>query len=379
MQDLKAKDIDDLPIPDKPLEIRHSKCTGLLIRVQPVTGGKTWYWEHRTLGRKHRIKIGRYPEFTVSRAVAAADRLRTQVRDGRKPAEERRTMRQSMRLSDLVDVYLEWARVHRPKSAQFFKSTLLVSFEPLLNKPVLSVDLPTLTEWKTWRKSTPLDFALTLPTAHTINKNVKVLHALFNWAVAEKHIQFNPIAGVKLEKQDDPPEMRPLTRDEEAKILEHLDGYREDFRALFLVALDTGGRRGELLALDWKHVDLTQGRITLIGTTTKSAKTRLIPLTPRAKDALKALRATQSSDLVFTLSKSYLDKLWRQVCAEAVVSGVRWHDLRHSFGTRLALLGVPTLVIKSLMGHSTIRITERYLHAADTAKDDAIALLGAGQ
>lgn len=376
MENLTVEKINEIGIPEKVVEKRHSKCQGLLIRVQPKTGLAVWYYEHRRNGRKHRIKIGAYPTIKPSAAMEKADKLRTQVKEGGNPAEERRIARRSLRLSDLVDLYLEWAKVHRPRSVGAMEHTLRVCFEALQDKPVLSIDVPAITAWRTERKITPLENAAATPAEITINGNIKSLRAALNWAVAEKHIPRNPIAGVKLERQDDPPEMRPLTHDEEARILQHIGNYRLDFQTLFVVALDTGGRRGELLALTWNHVDLKRGRITLIGTTTKSKKTRHISLTPRARLALETLKAHAEGEHVFPFSKSLVGQLWRSVANDAEVYGVRWHDLRHSFGTRLALLGVSTLVIKSLMGHSTIRITERYLHAADSSKDDAIKLLG---
>jgi integrase len=374
MENLTVEKINEIGIPEKVVEKRHSKCQGLLIRVQPKTGLAVWYYEHRRNGRKHRIKIGAFPAIKPTDAMAKADKLRTQVKEGGNPAEERRIARRSLRLSDLVDLYLEWAKVHRPRSAGAMEHTLRVCFEGLKDKPVLSIDIPAITSWRTQRKTSAIGAAL--PSAITVNKNLKQLRAMFNWATTQKLIPRNPIAGVELESQDDPPEMRPLSHDEEAAILKHIGNYRLDFQTLFVVALDTGGRRGELLALTWNHVDLKRGRITLIGTTTKSKKTRHISLTPRARLALETLKAHAEGELVFPMSQSLVGQLWRSVAGEADVFGVRFHDLRHSFGTRLALLGVPTLTIKSLMGHSTIRITERYLHAADSSKDDAIKLLG---
>jgi len=377
MENLTKEVIDAIGIPEKPLEKRHSKCQGLLLRTQPITGKKTWYWEHRRGGRKQRVKVGDWPKCTVSTAITRANDLRGRVEKGEDPAAEKRIIRRSLRLSDLVDIYIEWAKVHRPRSVVTLDHTLRVCFESLNDKPVLSVDLPAITAWRTARKVTPLNDRDTPPANRTINENVKTLRAMLNWAVREKHIIRNPIAGVTLERQDDSPEMRPLTKAEEKKIIQHIGKYRLDFQTLFIVALDTGGRRGELLALTWKSVDFSRGRITLKGTTTKSGKTRHVKLTPHARLALETLKAQGEGELVFPMSKSLVGQLWRAVANDAEVYGVRWHDLRHSFGTRLALLGIPTLTIKALMGHSTIRITERYLHAVDKSKDEAIELLGA--
>lgn len=381
-----AKTIDAIEVPDKPLEIRHPKCTGLLLRVQPGTGLKTWYWEHRTGGRKSRIKIGRYPETTITRAVAQATRYRTQLLDGHNPAEDRRVAKQSPKLSELVDEYEVFVMAHH-KSGDKTILRLRRAFECLQDRRVLTIDVAAITSWRTWRKSTVLDGARGPAGACTINKDLRAVHSMFNWAVQHKRIARNPILGIKrLETEDHPLEMRTLSDAEERAVLAILDAqratlpdgvaYQDAFYPCIVCALDTGIRQGEMLALDWRYVDLANGKITMHGSTTKAKKTRVIPMTPRVRQVLTDWRIqTGGTGLVFQIGASSLGARWRALCAEAGIVGVRWHDLRHTFGTRLAMRGVPSVVIMRLMGHSSLKITERYLHALDTSLVDAIAQL----
>lgn len=147
------------------------------------------------------------------------------------------------------------------------------------------------------------------------------------------------------------------------------------------VSAYTGLRLGELLALRWSDVDwsgsaLTVSRAISAGkeTTPKSGKVRRVPLPDQALVALEQLsrRADfiEPDEIVFcnvvtgrSLNGSALRRRYKQAQAAAEVHALRWHDLRHTYGSLLAASGEELVTIKAAMGHANISTTEVYLHA----------------
>lgn len=153
---------------------------------------------------------------------------------------------------------------------------------------------------------------------------------------------------------------------------------------MVVVALRTGMRLGELLALRWSDVSLERRQITVSRSVwwerggkpheagTKSGKVRTVPLTNDTADALGSIAANRlpGSTHVFTnpagtqLSKGECKwPLWRAQCA-AGLRTTGWHVLRHTFASHLVMHGVPLPSVQALMGHSTIHMTMRYAHVA---------------
>jgi integrase len=132
--------------------------------------------------------------------------------------------------------------------------------------------------------------------------------------------------------------------------------------------------------LRWEDADFQGSAITVaralsarVESSTKSGKVRRVPLSDQAAAALDRVSQrgdfTTRDDLVFcnslgrALDGSALRRRYKRAQAAAGVRSLRFHDLRHSFGSRLAARGVDLVTIKSVMGHSSIRTTEKYLHA----------------
>jgi integrase len=155
--------------------------------------------------------------------------------------------------------------------------------------------------------------------------------------------------------------------------------------AIFLTAAFTGLRRGELLALRWRDVDLAGSTIRVRATyaagyitTPKSGKVRAVPMAPDVAGALARLsqreQFTGADDFVFAgqaglprdgdaLSKRYDDALHR-----AGLRRLRFHDLRHTFGTRM-IAKADIRRVQEWMGHADIQTTMKYLHYAPRSED----------
>ena len=160
---------------------------------------------------------------------------------------------------------------------------------------------------------------------------------------------------------------------------------------MIAVALNTGLRIGELIALHWSDVDLVKGRLRVSrndweGTlgTPKSGKNRDVPLNLAAQKALMAL-PTRDFARVFTDNQGTPRK-YRQsnyalerICKRAGLAPIQWHALRHTFASHLVMKGVPLKAVQELLGHGTQAMTERYAHLSPDMRRNAVAVLDSGE
>ena len=172
---------------------------------------------------------------------------------------------------------------------------------------------------------------------------------------------------------------------------ERLLGYdREPFwRELIFFALCTGLRRGELVALDWSDVDLQRRTLTVrrsrvlrITGPTKNNRERHLELGPKLCALLQ--QRTRQAGLLFgrpdgtPLSDAMMTRAMRRACPRLGIRHVSWHVLRHSVASYLAWEGHPMLTIQTLLGHSSVSMTERYTHLSSTLLASAAADLERG-
>ena len=162
-------------------------------------------------------------------------------------------------------------------------------------------------------------------------------------------------------------------------------------RVLYLTAAMTGLRRGELLALRWQDVDPNAGVIRVRRTYTRGhfgapktrRSSRAVPLAARVRHDLERHRGrrrwNQDQDLVFAhpntgrvLEPSRLRKRFQAAARRAGLRPVRFHDLRHTFGTRMAAAGEPLRAVQEWLGHSDYRTTSIYADYAPDATQGAL-------
>jgi integrase len=212
----------------------------------------------------------------------------------------------------------------------------------------------------------------------SVNRELAILSGIFRMAVDYEEIAQNPCRKVQSLPENNQ-RTRHLSFEEEDRLLEKLRGEREYLRPLVTVAIYAGPRRGELLKLRWSNVDFDLNTINF--KETKTNKDRSVPMEPIVRTALMELReGAGDTEYVFVnpdTGTRYTDvkKSFSAACREASITDFRFHDLRHTFGTRLADAGVDVVKIKELMGHSSIVTTMRYIHATDQGKRGAIVVL----
>ena len=214
----------------------------------------------------------------------------------------------------------------------------------------------------------------------TVNRELGNLKNMMTMAVRWGCLNKNPFAGVKLLRVPKKPE-RILTESEEALLLTACDRVRgQHLCPIVTLALHTGMRKGEILRLLWSQVDLDNRTIHIHNAKSRHGERR-IPMNQAVQDLLFDLAQKRTSDFVFpsarTPGKPIRDHkmgFWRAV-ELAGIPHIRFHDLRHTFATRLVHAGVDLITVQHLLGHANITMTARYAHALEDGKIDAVRRL----
>lgn len=168
------------------------------------------------------------------------------------------------------------------------------------------------------------------------------------------------------------------------------DAADPEWRCMFVLALRTGLRIGELRALRWEDVDMDRGLVRVrqnatIGGKLKAPKNdrfREVPLSDSARNALRAHPRHLKSAFVFCQrdGSMLLEHHCKHPCKRASKRAklghvVYWHTLRHSFASHLAMRGVPMRTIQELLGHGSLAMTSRYAHLSPSVPRDAVRML----
>jgi integrase len=234
---------------------------------------------------------------------------------------------------------------------------------------------------------------------NTVGVMQGVLSTALNQAVDDGLIPSNPASRVKKAVKREQAPMRSLSQEEASRLLGAAVGTRDE--ALLTLALRTGMRQGELAALRWEDIDLTDKpsitvrrsadtRTKTRVSTTKTGKDRRIHIGPRTVDVLKGHRARQLEErmaaaswadpgLVFPNTKgkirrrdSVMRSLRRFLKEAGLPVAIRFHDLRHTAGTLALRQGVPLHTVSKMLGHSDPAMTlRRYAHVLEDMREDA--------
>lgn len=212
----------------------------------------------------------------------------------------------------------------------------------------------------------------------TVNHYLKILKRMFNIAIEWGYAKENPVKGVKFFSEKDSLRERILSTDEEVRLLEAAS---EQLTPILIIALNTGMRRGEMLNLTWDRIDLQQRIIQVINT--KSGRNRAIPINSNLLKLLNELKMNRKNGYLFHNPRTgcpyrTVQRSFKNACRRAKIEGLRFHDLRHTFASRLIELGVDIVRVKELLGHSTVKVTERYTHSSSEERKRAVELLCEG-
>ena len=209
----------------------------------------------------------------------------------------------------------------------------------------------------------------------TVNRGLAVLKNLLTVAVEEGIVPSNPLLRVKrLMLVEEETALRIMTLQEARRLVDAVAVHNPVIAALVALLNETGMRFNEGLRLTWSHISLRDRMLTVAKS--KPGKTRRIPLTKFAVEWLMKLQRHEKEDHVFQRDgKVYQDIRWpfHKGRKDAGLDWVRVHDLRHFRATQWIMQGVDLLTVKELLGHATIKTTERYLHFVASHARESLA------
>lgn len=202
----------------------------------------------------------------------------------------------------------------------------------------------------------------------TVNRELALMKSMFNLAIKWKKARSNPVKEVKFYKEN-PPRVRFLEVDEIARLLECC---APQLKPVVITALNTGLRKNEILGIKWTDVDLERGIIYIDDS--KGGEPRQIMMNGFLLRTITKLQADSGSEFVFLNKhgKPYRDILpaFKRALRKARIYDFRFHDLRHTFASHLAMNRTPLQMIQKLLGHKSPAMTTRYAHlSADFEKD----------
>lgn len=399
---LTVRRLNSLEVTGREYEVHDTTVPGLFVRVT-AGGAKSFVV---TWGRGRKKTLGRVGVLTLAQAQEEALQYLSEARKHGEPLAvlQGRRNRATPTLRQFLDhTYLPWFEQHH-KSYQKTKHALEYSFASLMNRRIDDIALRDLEALRvSW-----LAGGLSESSA---NRKMAALRGVFSRAVEWEYLAAHPMAKLKQIKTDTRGRIRYLLPEEEKRLRAAMDTREEQIRAerdsanqwrkerdkpplpdlrkvafadhlkpLVLVSLNTGMRQGEVFNLTWADVDLKNKVLTVEGEGAKSGQTRHIPLNKEALATLKAWKKQAGSfEFVFPgKTGGRLDnvkKSWAGLLELAGIRDFRWHDLRHTFASKLVMAGVPLNTVRELMGHADLKMTLRYAHLAPDSKAAAVELI----
>lgn len=304
------------------------------------------------------------------------------------------------RFQEFVEtVFIPWAKANKRSWAhdefrskyliEFFGNTKLEHIQPLGIERYKQQRLSTNSQRK--RKYSP----------SSVNRDLQLLSKIFSMAIDNGIVSVNPVSRVRKFREGEGRE-RFLTYNEEKRLLAQLVGSKVYLRPVIIIAIHTGLRKSELLSLKFEHCNLTDkevfyglsGRDVIIPPNhllvekSKNGKARTVPINSTVKAELELLRQdAPEKEFVFTSHRTGVNyqeikKGFKKACEDAGIphgqmtaGGLTFHDLRHTFATRLREAGVHEIDICQLMGHSSIKMTRRYAHGQSDQMFSAVEKL----
>lgn len=336
-----------------------------------------WYVGTRQIKRKIGRKRKRGSREGLTKAQAEKE-MRRLMREVKPTLQERLTLR------EVGDAYIAHVRDFLER-----KPSTVQDYEGILNKAERGLPKKTTDRYD---GSDIEGYASSMKKAgrspKTINNHLNFLHGLFAFAEKRGWAPGNAVAEAERPRADGAdPDIRFIDLEELEALLREVpdDVLGAVERPLYLTAAMTGLRQGELIALRWKDVDWKAGLIRVrrnytrgrFGTPKTKRSSRAVPMPERVaavlKQHFKRSSYTGADDLVFChpetgapFDASKMRKRFKVALKAAGVRSIRFHDLRHTFGTRMAAAGAPLRTIQEWMGHRDYKTTEIY---ADYAPD----------
>ena len=342
-------------------------------------GTKAFILDYRVkgTGRQRRITIGRYPSWSVSAAREEAKRLRREIDGGADPRGDVKSDRAAPTMADLID---RFRKEHLPRR----RRGTAVNYEVLLRRYIE----PALRHHKvsdvTFSDVDRLHRKVGASAPYMANRMVAVLSSMFTLSIRWGMRTDNPASHI--ERNSEIARKRYLSGEELSRLTIALTAHSDRQAAnIIRMLLLTGARSAEVFGMRWDALDLAKGVWSKPASGTKQKADHVVPLSAPARQLLADIRAKQKkkpSAFVFPSTGKTghivdIVRAWREICTDAGISGLRVHDLRHSFASQLASAGASLPLIGALLGHSNPTTTHRYAHLFDDPQRAAVEKVAA--
>ncbi len=323
-------------------------------------GSGVWWIHYYADGRRRRERVG-----GKQAAINRYQQRKTEAREGRLPAPQR-----NVAFDNFVQEYLESVRarlrsfpmlqIYAGRWIKFFGGRSLRSILPLMIERYVT---------ERERQVAPA----------TVNRELAFVKRVFAVALENGLVERNPAKPIKFLREPSG-RVRFLSDEEEAALRPKVS--KKDWPVIAF-ALNTGLRRGEQFNLRWEYVNLANRVLTI--PRSKHGGSRHVPLNDTAMAILRALPSRFHSRWVFPSAtgkspmspNNFRYRVFDPAVEAAKIEDFTWHDLRHTFASRLAMAGVELLSIKELLGHKTLAMTLRYAHLSPTHLHQAVKVLDA--
>jgi integrase len=343
---------------------------------EKVKGSKDFYIRYTVDGQRHREHVGR-----ESAAIEALVNRRREIREGRfiAPHSQSRITFEALAEKMLLDKEARASsktlatnrsclgRILRAKNSKGVELKIgPVQVHAIstahLNDILRAVRVPEPRAGKKKEKAcrtvTPGEIS-----GPALNGYRWLLNSIFDYGIDNGFLQKNPVEGTRAFAKH-PGIIRYLLADEERSLRSVMSEWNPEMEAEFDLTLHTGLRRGELFHLTWDLIDLERGILTV----PHEGKTgrRFVPINSVARQAIETLyRRSAGSRYVAYRTQSDADnrnQRFQTIVKKAGVLKFRWHDIRHTFASRLVMAGVDLRTVQQFMGHKSIVTTMRYAH-----------------
>jgi len=327
--------------------------------------GQWWIRYADQYGHIHREKVG-----PKSLAQKAYEKRKTQIREGDFfPRQLGR--RKDMLFKDMAKLYLEDHSKVNKRSYPTDCHVMVRLNQAFGDKGLSEIDPQDIERFKE-RLKQKLSLA-------TINRHLALLGGVFSKAMTWKKngvpiTRANPVREVEKYKENNE-RVRYLTEEEEPRLKAV---FPEEHWSKVEIAHNTGLRRGEQFNLRWSDVDFHSRTIAI--RIPKSGEREYVKMNNRVIEILRGLPSRLKGEWVFPSktgktplnANNFVNRVFEPALEEAKISDFRWHDLRHTFGSRLIMAGVDLRTVQELMRHKTIKMTLRYTHLSPTHTLEAV-------
>jgi integrase len=359
-------------------EIPDGRISGLYFIVQP-NGKRSWAVRYRLSGKPCKFTLGKYPELDLKAAREKAGEIKSKVEHGKDPSAEKKASKVDTLPNDFIEDVAARFIVHHVRRKM--KGNTAREVERVLNKEIVK-------PWAGRRLSqigksdvhAILDQIVERGSPIVANRVLGWLRCFCSWAVERDIIAANPCDRIKPPATETARD-RVLSDDELKSTWKAADALEPPYGAFIKLLILTGARRTEIAEMQWTEIDFDARVWTLPKERSKNKREHTVPLSDPAFEILKAVPRVACSEIVFTLNgrnRITAFSLTKHRLDELMPSIPHWtlHDLRRTFASGCARLGVAVHVVEAALNHrsGTIKGVAAVYNRHDYAVEKRAAL-----